>query len=683
MTNPLLQQDQLPRFEAIEIDHMEPAVDRVLAENRTRIEALAQQDDPSWESLAQPMQALEDRLNNVWSVISHLNGVMNNDRIREVHKRCLEKLTEYSSELSQNQALCNAYKRLASSGEFERLDEAQRKAINDTLRDFRLGGVDLPEQKKERFATLSRELAELSSRFSDNVLDATQNWYRQITDETELAGLPESALDTARQNAEQRGLEGYVITLDFPSFFPVLTYADSRELRREVYEAFTTRASDQGPDGGRWDNSQLMHEILIRRQEQAQLLGFSNYAEYSLATKMAESVEQVMTFLYELADRARPMAAGELEDLQDFAREQGGPDPLQPWDLGYYGEKLRQARYDFSPEAVRPWFPAGRVISGMFEVVKKLFGVSFIPDEGIEVWHSDVTAYRVERDGQPVAFFYLDPYARQGKRGGAWFADCRVRWRREDGSVQLPVAFLTCNFTPPVGDKPALLTHDEVLTLFHEFGHGLHHMLTQVDVADLSGINGVAWDAVELPSQFLENWCWDPEALALISGHHETGEPLPQDMLDRMLAARNFQAGMQMVRQLEFSLFDFRLHTEYAPDNRVEPLTLLEEVRDRVAVVRPPSFNRFPHSFGHIFAGGYAAGYYSYKWAEVLAADAFSLFEERGIFDPEAGRAFRENILEKGGSREADQLFRAFRGRDPQIEPLLRQCGLLDEPEVA
>ena len=678
MTNPLLEQDLLPQFDAIYSDQMEPAVDRILADNRERIEELAQQKAPSWESLAQPLEDMDDRLNNAWSVISHLNGVMNDATIREVHKRCLQKITEYSSEVSQNESLCNVYKRLAESAEFDRLTDAQQKTINNTLRDFRLGGVDLPPDSKIRFARLSSELAELKSRFSDNVLDATQNWYRQVTSETELAGVPGTALDSMRQTAEERGLDGYVITLDLPSFYPVLTYADNPELRREVYEAFTTRASDRGPDAGSWDNSRLMHEILERRHEQARLLGFKNYAELSLATKMADSVDQVMEFLLRLADRAKPVAEQEFSEVRAFAREQGGPDTLQAWDLGYYSEKLRRHRFSISPEDLRPWFPVTRVIPGLFSVVEKLFGVTISADESIPTWHHDVTAYRIKRHGEPLAFFYLDPYARQGKRGGAWMADCRIRRRCGNGSVQLPVAFLTCNFTPPVGDQPSLLTHDDVTTLFHEFGHGLHHMLTQVDVADVSGINGVAWDAVELPSQFLENWCWDPESLALIAGHYETGEPLPGEMLERMLAARNFQAGMQMERQLEFSLFDFRLHTEYRPEYPVEPLALLQEVRNRVAVVHPPEFNRFPHSFGHIFAGPYAAGYYSYKWAEVLAADAFSLFEEKGIFDPVAGLAFRENILEKGGSRDAAELYRSFRGREASEEPLLRKCGILD-----
>jgi oligopeptidase A len=683
MNNPLLTDDLLPKFDHVRIEHMEPAIDQILSDNRVQIQDLAGQDDPSWDTLALPMEALEDRLNNAWSVISHLNGVMNNEDIRAVHKRCLEKLTEYTTEISQNEQLCAAFKRLAEREDFKDLSEAQRKMVNNTLRDFHLGGVDLPEDKKQTFANLSRELSDLSSRFSDNVLDATQNWYKHITDESELAGVPESALDGARQAARQKELDGFVITLDFPSFFPVLTYGDNRELRREVYEAFVTRASDVGPDGGQWDNTPIMAEILKRRHAQAKLLGFNNYAERSLATKMASNVDEVLEFLHELGAKAKPVAEQEVSELKAFAQEEHGVDDLQAWDIGYYSEKLRQKRYDISPETLRPWFPSERVISGMFQVTEKLFGVQIEQKPEVETWHKDATAYRISRDGEEIAWFYLDPFAREGKRGGAWMADCRVRWRNQRGQLQLPVAFLTCNFTPPVEGKPSLLTHDEVTTLFHEFGHGLHHMLTRVDVGHVSGINGVAWDAVELPSQFLENWCWDPESLALIASHHETGEPLPKDLLDKMLAAKNFQAGMQMVRQLEFSLFDLRMHAEFSEQAPTNPLDMHRAVRKEIAVVQTPEFNRFPNSFSHVFAGGYAAGYYSYKWAEVLAADAFSLFEENGIFDPETGHSFRENILEMGGSREPAELFKAFRGREPDVEALLRQSGITDHNHAA
>ncbi|MFL1466878.1 oligopeptidase A [Marinobacter sp. HN1S83] len=679
MNNPLLTDDLLPKFDHVRTEHMETAIDQILSENRVKIAELAQQEDPTWDTLAQPMQAMEDKLSNAWSVISHLNGVMNSDDLRKVYKNCLEKLTEYSTELSQNETLCNAYKKLAARDDFSELNEAQRKSIDNTLRDFHLGGVDLPADQKKQYAELSRELAELSNRFSDNVLDATQHWYKHITDVDELSGLPESAIEGAKQAAKQKDLDGYVITLDFPSFFPVMTYGDNRELRREVYEAFVTRASDMGPDAGTWDNTPVMAEILKRRHALAQLLGFDNYAERSLATKMARGTDEVLDFLNQLAAKSKPVAEKEFAELTAFARDSHDVEELEAWDIGYYSEKLRQERYDISPETLRPWFPVNKVVPGLFAVAEKLFDVQIEARPEVETWHEDATAYCISRNGEPVAWFYFDLFARQGKRGGAWMADCRVRWRNQRGHLQLPVAFLTCNFTPPVNGKPSLLTHDEVTTLFHEFGHGLHHMLTQVDVLEVSGINGVAWDAVELPSQFLENWCWNPESLALIASHHETGEPLPEDLLQKLLAAKNFQSGMAMVRQLEFSLFDFRLHAEFTSEAPTNPLDMHRKVREEIAVVRAPEFNRFPNSFSHIFAGGYAAGYYSYKWAEVLAADAFSLFEERGIFDPETGKAFLHNILEKGGSQEPMELFKAFRGREPQVDALLKQNGITDD----
>ena len=677
MNNPLLTDDLLPKFGHIRTEHMETAIDQILSENRVKIQELAQQDDPTWDTLAQPMQALENKLSNAWSVISHLNGVMNNDDLRKVYKNCLEKLTEYSTEVSQNGALCEAYKKLAARDDFKELSEPQRKSIENILRDFRLGGVDLPEDKKKRYADLSRELAELSNKFSDNVLDATQHWFKHITDVDELSGLPETAIEGAKQAARQKELDGYVITLDFPSFYPVMTYCNNRELRREVYEAFVTRASDQGPDAATWDNTPVMAEILKRRHALAQLLGFDNYAERSLATKMARSTDEVLEFLNQLAAKSKPQAEKEIAELKAFVKDEHGVDDLQAWDIGYYSEKLRQKQYDISPETLRPWFPVDKVVPGLFRVTEKLFDVQIEEHADVETWHEDAKAYCISRNGQPIAWFYLDLFARQGKRGGAWMADCRVRWRDMRGKLQLPVAFLTCNFTPPVDGKPSLLTHDEVTTLFHEFGHGLHHMLTQVEVMDVSGINGVAWDAVELPSQFMENWCWDPEGLAHISGHYQTGEALPQDKLDMMLAAKNFQSGMMMARQLEFSLFDFELHATHGDGRSV--LEVLEHIRDEVSVMRPPAYNRFPNSFAHIFSGGYAAGYYSYKWAEVLSSDAFSRFEEEGVFNAETGRAFREAILARGGSQEPMVLFVDFRGREPSIDALLRHLGLVAE----
>ena len=507
------------------------------------------------------------------------------------------------------------------------------------------------------------------------MLDATQAWHKDIGHLDELTGVPESALDTLKATAQAKGVDGYRITLDFPSFFPIISYADNRELRREVYTAFVTRASDQGPDTGKFDNAPVLEEILALRQELAHLLGFHTYADYSLTTKMADSPEQVLEFLNDLARRAVPQAKEEVAELSDYAREELGLETLEPWDVAYASEKLREARHAISQEQLRPYFPAPQVVDGLFQVVERLYGVRVEAAPDAPSYHNDVQYFRITEQGKPIAGFYLDLYARENKRGGAWMADCRVRRQTENG-LQLPVAFLTCNFTAPVGDKPALLTHDEVTTLFHEFGHGLHHMLTKQDIADISGINGVAWDAVELPSQFMENYCWEREGLDLIAKHVDTGEPLPADLLARLQAAKNFQSAMGMVRQIEFSLFDLRLHHELEAPSASDVQTLLDDVRSHTSVVPTVDFNRFQNSFSHIFAGGYAAGYYSYKWAEVLSADAWSAFEEAGIFDPDTGQRFRQEILEPGGARDAAELFRAFRGREPSVEPLLRHSGI-------
>ena len=677
MSNPLLQSSELPPFTKINPEHVQPAVETIIKENEQAIESLlAKTTRFSWQSLQEPMDELDDRLSQSWSPVGHMNAVVNSDELRDAYNACLPILSEYSTRIGQNQALYEAYRNIAEADDFKQLDKAQQKVINDNLRDFKLAGVALPEDKKARYGDIQKKLSELTSKFSDNVLDATMAWSKLITDEDELKGLPESALAGARQLAEAKGHDqGWMLNLDFPSFFPVMTYCDNRELREEVYTAFCTRASDQGPNAGEFDNGENINNILKLRHELAQLLDFDNYAEYSLATKMAETPDQVVAFLEDLAVRSKPQAEKELAELKAFAKEEYGADDLQAWDIGYYGEKLRQNRYAISQEELRPWFPAEKSIDGMFAVVGKLFGITFETVTDVDVWHNDVRFYNIKRDGVVIGRFYLDLYAREHKRGGAWMDECRVR-RRVHGqeNVQLPVAYLTCNFTPPVGDKPALLTHDEVVTLFHEFGHGLHHMLTKVDYSPVSGINGVAWDAVELPSQFMENWCWEEEGLALISGHHETGEPLPREMLDKLLAAKNFQSAMMMVRQLEFSLFDFKLHKNYAEGKAVEEV--LSEVRQQVSVVIPPAFNRFQHSFSHIFAGGYAAGYYSYKWAEVLSADAFSRFEEEGIFNRATGESFLNEILEKGGSAEPMELFVNFRGREPKIDALLRHCGI-------
>lgn len=680
MSNPLLEVHELPPFSAIRPEHVEPAISQLIDANRKHLQdLLSSLEQPTWDSLVAPLETQGDLLDQAWAPVSHLNAVCNNEALRTAYNNSLALLTEYGTEVSQNVELYSAYQKLADSEEYARLTQAQKQAVDNALRDFRLGGVALDGEQKKRFGAIQKRLSELSTQFSNNVLDATQAWYKHFTDAEPLAGLPESALAQAAQAAAQKQLSGYVVTLDFPSYLAVMMYADNRALREETYTAFVTRASAEGKkaDGSsaaEWDNSAIITETLALRHELAQLLGFNNYAERSLATKMAESPRQVLDFLNELAQKSRPLAERDIQELRDFAATQGCSD-LQPWDMTYYSEKLRVEKYAISQEELRPYFPAERVISGMFEVVKRLYSIDVVQVAAFDSWHPDVRFYHVFKNGEQIASFYLDLFAREHKRGGAWMADCRVRRRTESGT-QLPVAFLTCNFTPPVGDKPSLLTHDEVTTLFHEFGHGLHHMLTQIDVAAVSGINGVAWDAVELPSQFLENWCWEPEAIPLISAHYQTAEPLPQPLLDKMLAAKNFQSGMQMVRQLEFALFDFRLHAEYDPAKPQDPQTVLDQVRREVAVVPAPAFNRFQNSFSHIFAGGYAAGYYSYKWAEVLSADAFSRFEEEGIFNAQTGESFLREILQQGGSKAPMELFINFRGREPSIAALLRHSGL-------
>ncbi|MFQ2348742.1 MULTISPECIES: oligopeptidase A [Aeromonas] len=678
MTNPLLTMDSLPPFSQIQPDQVQPAVTQAIADCKQKIsDVLAQREPHTWDSLIAPLEEVNDRLSRIWSPVSHLNSVLNSEALREAHDACLPLLSEFQTYVGQHEGLYQAYLALSESDDFPLLSAAQRKEIQNTLRDFRLSGIGLPAEAQQRYGEIQARLSELASRFSNNVLDATQGWSKLVTDEAELAGLPESAQAAARQLAELKGKEGWLFTLDIPSYLPVMMYADNRALRAELYEAFTTRASDQGPNAGKWDNSAIMTELLTLRRELAQLLGFANYAELSLATKMADKPEQVVNFLTDLARRSLSQGKAELEEIRAFASEQHGQSELAAWDIPYYAEKLKQHKFSISDEQLRPYFPASKVVKGLFEVVKRVFGMKVRERLGIDTWHPDVRFYDIfDAEDELRGSFYLDLYAREHKQGGAWMDVCLGRRYRQDGSLQKPVAYLTCNFNGPVDGKPALFTHNEVVTLFHEFGHGIHHMLTRIDVAGVAGINGVAWDAVELPSQFLENWCWESEALAFISGHHETGEPLPADLLEKMLTARNFQAAMQMLRQLEFALFDFRLHQEFDPANADQIPALLDEVRREVAVMTPPAFNRFQHSFSHIFAGGYAAGYYSYKWAEVLSADAFSRFEEEGIFNPVTGHSFLKNILEKGGSKEPMELFRAFRGREPQVDALLRHSGI-------
>lgn len=674
-TSAVEQVEGLPLFSGIKPEDIKPAVEAAIAHCKATIEDVVLSQEISYHAVVEKIEEADDRLSKMWSPVSHMNSVVSSDELREAHDACLPLLSEYGTWVGQHEGLYNAYRALRDSDEFSTLDEQRQKLVDNTLRDFTLSGVALPDEKKKRFAEIQARLSELSSTFSNNVMDATMGWTKHVTDESDLSGLPESAMAAAAQAAHQKDLQGWLFTLDIPSYLPVMMYADNGALREEMYRAYCTRASEQGPNAGKWDNTAIIQETLALRNELANLLGFDNYAERSLATKMADSTDQVIGFLQDLATKSRPQAKEELEEVRAFAQSRFGVDTLNAWDLPYYSEKLKQEKYTISDEMLRPYFPADKVLNGLFEVVHRLYGLKIIEQPGVDVWHDDVRYFTITDDADALrGSFYLDLYARAKKRGGAWMDECRVRRELPDGSIQLPVAYLTCNFNGPVGDKPALFTHDEVVTLFHEFGHGIHHMLTKMSVAGVSGINGVPWDAVELPSQFLENWCWEEDALNFISGHYETGEPLPIDLLDKMLAARDYHSAMQMVRQLEFSLFDFTLHQ--STDENVDVQAVLDTVREQVAVITPPSFNRFQHSFGHIFAGGYAAGYYSYKWAEVLSADAFSKFEEDGIFNRETGKAFLHNILEMGGSRPPMDLFVAFRGREPKVDALLRHSGI-------
>ncbi|QFU03946.1 Oligopeptidase A [Pseudoalteromonas sp. THAF3] len=677
MTNPLIGLEGLPPFSKIKPEHVVPAVEHGIEQCKKTIEQVLAGKDFTWQGLVMPLEEADDKLSRLFSPVSHMHSVVNSQALREVYDQVLPKLSEYSTYVGQHQGLFDAYTALAQSDEYAQLSRAQQKVIDNALRDFKLSGIALNASDKKRYGEISSRLSELAAKFGNNVMDATLAWQKHITDEQELAGLPESAKALAAQTAQSKELEGWLFTLDIPSYLPIMTHADNRELRQEAYTAFVTRASDQGPNAGEYDNSAIMDEELALRHELAQLLGFENYAQMSLATKMADSTEQVFGFLNDLAEKSRPQAQKELEELCAYAKEKHDIDQLEAWDYAYYSEKLKQEKYAISDEQLRPYFPEDKVLSGLFKTVEQLFGVRVEEQQDIDTYHDDVRFFAIYDGNNTLrGRFYLDLYAREHKRGGAWMDDCMGRKVRLGGQLQTPVAYLVCNFNRPIGDKPALFTHDEVVTLFHEFGHGLHHMLTQVDAAAVAGINGVAWDAVELPSQFLENWCYEKEALAFISGHYESGEPLPQELLSKLLAAKNYQSAMQMVRQLEFSLFDFHIHADYNPTAGSEIQIILDKVRQQVAVIQPPSFNRFQHGFAHIFAGGYSAGYYSYKWAEVLSADAFSKFEEEGIFNSDTGRAFLTNILEKGGSEEPAVLFERFRGRAPTVDALLRHSGI-------
>lgn len=665
-----------PAFDTFDVSTVESTLDNLLSQCQATVDSVAKHTSPSWQSVMAPLDEAHNRLSLFWSPVSHLNSVKNSNELRDVYKICLPKLSAYYTELGQNNALYSVIKGLRDSDEFDGLSAAQKKVIENELRDFELSGVSLPDDKKQRFAELSQELSRLTTEFSDNVLDATNAWELLLPDASRLDGMPDSAIAAARERAQRKDKDGYLLNLEFPTVHAVRTFANDRELRKEITLAFSTRASENGPHAGQYDNSQHMVDILKHRAEKAALLGYDSYADLSVVTKMVQSPEEVMAFLEDLAKKAVPQAKAELKELEEFALNKLGIKELQAWDLGYASDKLKKELFDLSDEDLKPYFPADKAIPGMFDVVGRLFGLTIKPVDNVPVYHEDVSCYEItDENGVLRGQFYLDNFAREHKRGGAWMGVCATRQRLGDG-VQLPIAYLTCNLTPPVGDDPALLTHTEVTTLFHEFGHGLHHMLTQMDTAGVSGISGVEWDAVELPSQILENWCWEKESLELISGHFETGAPLPDDLLKKLRDARNFQSAAQLVRQLEFSMFDMQVHGPKVLASADAIHALLETVRDKVAVMPYPEEQRFQHSFSHIFAGGYAAGYFSYKWAEVLSADAYARFEEEGVFNEKAGADFLNEVLSVGGSRPAIESFVAFRGRKPSVDALLKQSGL-------
>jgi len=678
MKNILLNINRLPEFTQIDISDIEPTISKIIKENEKKLSIfLENESSPKWESLISELEKMENLLSRAWSPVSHLNSVMNSIELRKAHDNCLPKLSTYSTEQSQNLDLYNAYNNIRNNKTFDDLDTANKRVIENELLKFKLNGIALSDDKKKIFKDIKTSLSKLKSKYEQNVLDATQAFKIHIQDKSQLAGLPDFIREMATQAAEDEGLEGWLFTLDAPSYISVMTYSEIRKFREEMYIAFTTRASNKGPNAGKFDNTKIMEDILTARKRLANVLEFSNYAEMSIANKMADNTREVLDFLNLLVEKSKPQADKEINQLKKYAKKECGIITLEAWDIMYVSEKLKQKEYGISQEELKPYFPAPKVISGLFEIVYRLYGIKIEEKKEVNIWHKDVKFFQIEDEkGNIRGQFYLDLYARNNKRGGAWMDECVNRMVSDD-KVQIPVAYLTCNLTAPIGNKPALLNHDEVITLFHEFGHGLQHMLTSVDPLFVSGISGVEWDAVELPSQFMENWCWEKEGLELISGHVDSGEVLPEKLYKKLIKAKNYQSAMMMVRQLEFALFDFRLHMEFDTEEFKGVQELLDGVRQKVAVIIPPGINQFQHGFTHIFAGGYAAGYYSYKWAEVLSADAFSKFEDKGIFDSETGREFLKCILETGGSEKSMNLFRRFRGRKPNINALLKQSGLL------
>ena len=664
----------LPQFSTLDLDTFAERLERTLQTNLTQISDMLKAQHFDWDSLMHPLEDMDDTIEKLWSPMSHLHAVVNSPALRDCYQACLPKLSAYSSAIGQNQALYDAI----SSLDKTKLNPVQQKIVTDALKDFELAGVALSAEKKQRFEAVQTRLSELSNQFENNVLDAGQAFSFPVSDEKLLSGLPEHALHTAKELAEETNSPGWILNLEFPCYLAVVTYADDQNLRETFYQAYVTRASDQGPHAGQFDNTDRINEILALRHEKAQLLGFANYAELSIATKMASSTTQVIDFILDLAERAYGQAQEDIANLQAFAKSEYGMDSIEPWDIAYLSEKMRLKHYAISQEDLRPYFPQDKVTAGLFSIIKRLYGISLETVPGVDVWHSDVKCYRLIDEQQHTrGYVYIDLYARQQKRGGAWMDSCQTRRLLSDGSVQLPIAFLTCNFAKPAANKMGTLSHEEVLTYFHEFGHCLHHLLTTVDYFSASGINGVEWDAVELPSQIFENWCWEQDALQLLAEHVDTGEPLPKELYEKLLAAKNFQSAMAMMRQLEFSLFDFRIHKDFSQNNPNLVTDILNEVRGQTMVVPIAPYNRFQHSFTHIFAGGYDAGYYSYKWAEVLSSDAYERFEKEGIFNSQTGIDFLKCILEVGGSQEASDAFIAFRGRPASVDALLRHNGII------
>lgn len=673
MMNPVLYRESLPLFDRIEPDHVSPAIESVLNEANTLIHSLKEMNAPtSWNNFVEPIEIISEKISRAWGQIEHLNAVVNSDSLRKAYNDNLIKLTEFYTNLSQDESLYKKYQSLKDSEVFKSLTPSQKRIIDNVLREFKLGGAELNETDKKRFKVIQEKLAKLSTQFEENILDATNEFSIFVDHLDELIGIPEENIKKAHAEAKEDKKEGYKFTLHFPSYLPVMQYADNRTLREKLYHAYATRASELASP--KFDNTNLIEEILSLRYESSQLLGFKHFTEMSLVTKMAKSSEEVITFLMDLANKAKPFALKDMDELKSFAKTLK-IEKLEAWDIAYVSEKLRQAKYSFSENEVKQYFPEHRVLKGLFKVVETIFKLKIIKSDA-PTWHKDVSFYSIKNENDElIGQFYFDLYARNHKRGGAWMDEAISRYKNSLGSSH-PVAFLTCNFSSPSENKPALFSHDDVITLFHEFGHGLHHMLTKVDDYSISGIKGVEWDAVELPSQFMENFCWEWDVVKHMTEHVDNKNTLPKNLFDKMIEAKNFQSGMQTLRQIEFSLFDIRLHTEYSDQNKINPLKLLETIRDEIAVVRPPSWNRFPNSFSHIFAGGYAAGYYSYKWAEVLASDAFSLFEEEGILSSHAGQKFQNEILSQGGSRPAMESFIAFRGREPTVDALLRHSGM-------